>query len=165
MRPDDESAIVVFIPYGAPGDIADVKIDRKKHSFAEGHIECLVKPSPLRVQPKCSHFGVCGGCKWQHIPYDEQLKCKRQTVVDALERIGKVAVPCVNPILGSKNVWRYRNKMEYTFSDKKWRTWEDVKSGKAFDDSPMLLVFIFPALLTRCFISMNASCSRILATE
>lgn len=144
MRPDDESAIVVFIPYGAPGDIADVKIDRKKHSFAEGHIERLVKPSPLRVQPKCSHFGVCGGCKWQHIPYDEQLKCKRQTVVDALERIGKIDVPCVNPILGSKNVWRYRNKMEYTFSDKKWRTWEDVKSGKVFDDSPNALGFHIP---------------------
>lgn len=144
MRPDDESAIVVFIPYGAPGDVADVKIDRKKHSFAEGHIERLVAPSPVRVEPMCAHFGVCGGCKWQHLPYDEQLKCKRQTVVDALERIGKVKVPSVNHILGSENVWRYRNKMEYTFSDKKWRTWEDVKSGKVFDDSPNALGFHIP---------------------
>ncbi|MDE6856908.1 MAG: TRAM domain-containing protein, partial [Muribaculaceae bacterium] len=82
LRPTDESPIVVFIPYGAPGDIADVKIDRKKHSFAEGHIERLVAPSAMRVEPKCRHFGICGGCKWQHIPYEGQLDCKRQTVVD-----------------------------------------------------------------------------------
>lgn len=144
MRPDDESAIVVFIPYGAPGDVADVKIDRKKHSFAEGHIDMLVAPSPIRVEPVCKHFGICGGCKWQHIPYDKQLECKRQTVVDALTRIGKIEIPEVNQILGSKNIWRYRNKMEYTFSDKKWRTWEDVKSGKVFDDSPDALGFHIP---------------------
>lgn len=143
-RPEDESEIVVFIPYGAPGDVADIKIDRKKHSFAEGHIERLVVPSPLRTEPKCVHFGICGGCKWQHIPYDEQLKCKWQTVVDAIKRIGKVEVPCVNPVLGSKNIWRYRNKMEYTFSDKKWRTWEEVKSGKVFDDAPEALGFHIP---------------------
>ncbi len=144
MRPEDESAIVVFIPYGAPGDIADVKIDRKKHSFAEGHIERLVKPSEFRIDPKCQHFGVCGGCKWQHIPYEKQLECKQQTVVDALTRIGKIDIPEVTPILGSKDIWRYRNKMEYTFSDKKWRTWEDVKSGKVFDDSPNALGFHIP---------------------
>lgn len=144
MRPEDESAIVVFIPYGAPGDIADIKIDRKKHSFAEGHIERLVKPSTFRIEPKCQHFGVCGGCKWQHIPYEKQLECKHQTVVDALTRIGKIEIPEVTPILGSKETWRYRNKMEYTFSDKKWRTWEDVKSGKVFDDSPNALGFHIP---------------------
>lgn len=144
MRPEDESAIVVFIPYGAPGDIADIKIDRKKHSFAEGHIERLVKPSAFRIEPKCQHFGVCGGCKWQHIPYEKQLECKHQTVVDALTRIGKIEIPEVTPILGSKETWRYRNKMEYTFSDKKWRTWEDVKSGKVFDDSPNALGFHIP---------------------
>lgn len=144
MRPDDETPIVVFIPYGAPGDIADVKIDRKKHSFAEGHIERLVKPSSIRVDPKCKHFGVCGGCKWQHIPYEKQLECKRQTVVDALKRIGKIAIPEVAPTLGSREAWRYRNKMEYTFSDKKWRTWEDVKSGKVFEDSSNALGFHIP---------------------
>lgn len=143
-RPEDDSEIVVFVPYAAPGDVADVKIDRKKHSFAEGHIERLSERSPLRVEPECPHFGVCGGCKWQHISYDEQLNCKRQTVVDALQRIGKIDVPSVNPILGSRNVWRYRNKMEYTFSDKKWRTWEDVKSGKVFDDAPQALGFHIP---------------------
>lgn len=144
LRPDDESPIVVFIPYGAPGDIADIKIDRKKHSFAEGHIERLAVPSPIRVEPKCRHFGVCGGCKWQHIPYDRQLECKRQTVVDALTRIGKIAIPEVSKALRSMEPWRYRNKMEYTFSDKKWRTWEDVKSGKTFDDSPHALGFHIP---------------------
>lgn len=144
MRPDDESAIVVFIPYGAPGDIADIKIDKKKHSYAEGHIERMVTPSPLREVPECRHFGVCGGCKWQHLPYSEQLKCKQQTVTDALTRIGKIELPEITPILGSKDIWRYRNKMEYTFSDKKWRTWEDVKSGKVFDDSPDALGFHIP---------------------
>ncbi len=144
MRPEDEGAIVVFIPYGAPGDVADIKIDRKKHSFAEGHIERLVTPSVWRVEPQCSHFGICGGCKWQHIPYEKQLECKRQTVVDALTRIGKIAIPEVMPALGSRDIWRYRNKMEYTFSNKKWRTWEDVKSGKVFDDSPDALGFHIP---------------------
>lgn len=144
LRPEDESAIVVFIPYGAPGDVADIKIDRKKHSFAEGHIERLAKPSPYRIEPKCQHFGVCGGCKWQHIPYEKQLECKQQTVYDALTRIGKIDIPALSPILGSKEIWRYRNKMEYTFSDKKWRTWEDVKSGKVFDDSPNALGFHIP---------------------
>ncbi len=144
MRPEDESAIVVFIPYGAPGDIADIKIDRKKHSFAEGHIERLITPSIFRVEPLCEHFGVCGGCKWQHIPYEKQLECKQQTVFDALTRIGKIDIPEISPILGSKEIWRYRNKMEYTFSDKKWRTWEDVKSGKVFDDSPNALGFHIP---------------------
>lgn len=144
MRPEDESSIVVFIPYGAPGDVADIKIDKKKHSFAEGHIERMVVPSPIRVEPVCRHFGICGGCKWQHIPYKSQLECKRQTVIDALTRIGKIEIPEVNDILGSNDIWRYRNKMEYTFSDKKWRTWEDVKSGKVFDDSPDALGFHIP---------------------
>lgn len=144
MKPEDESEMVVFIPYGAPGDVADVKIDRKKHSFAEGHIERLVRPSAERVEPRCAHFGVCGGCKWQHLPYESQLACKQQTVVDALTRIGKIKIPEVSPILGSANVWRYRNKMEYTFSDKKWRSWEDVRSGKVFDDSPNALGFHIP---------------------
>lgn len=151
MRPEDESAIVVFIPYGAPGDIADIKIDRKKHSFAEGHIERMVTPSPIRVKPECTHFGICGGCKWQHLPYSEQLKCKQQTVADALTRIGKIEIPEMSHILGSENIWRYRNKMEYTFSDKKWRTWEDVKSGKVFDDSPNALGFHIPGAFDKVY--------------
>lgn len=144
LREDDDSQIVVFIPYGAPGDIADVQLDRKKHSYAEGHIERLVKPSPVRVEPKCPHFGLCGGCKWQHLPYEEQLRHKQQQVTDALTRIAKVELPEISPILGSEQVWAYRNKMEYTFSNKKWRSWEDIKSGKTFTDAPEGLGFHIP---------------------
>ena len=81
--------MVVFIPYGAPGDIADIKLLKKKKSYAEGRIAQLCRPSSVRVEPRCSHFGVCGGCKWQHLPYELQLKCKQQQVVDALTRIAK----------------------------------------------------------------------------
>ena len=130
-RHDD---LVVFVPYAAPGDVADVKIDRKKHSYAEGHIERLVKPSPLRVEPFCEHFGVCGGCRWQHLPYKEQLKAKQQQVEDALHRIAKVEMPEITPILGSEQTVAYRNKMEYTFSNKKWLTWEQMRSGEEFAD-------------------------------
>ena len=144
FRPDDESAIVTFIPYGAPGDIVDIKVDRKKHSFAEAHILRIVEPSPVRIEPACSHFTICGGCKWQHMPYEEQLKWKQQQVVDALQRIAKVEIPEISPILGSHQIWGYRNKMEYTFSNKKWRTWEEVKSGKDFTDSSNALGFHIP---------------------
>lgn len=125
---------VVFIPYGAPGDVVDVKLDKKKKSYAIGHIEQMVKPSPIRVEPRCEHFGVCGGCRWQHIPYSEQLKYKYQQVKDALERIAKVDIPEINPVLGSKNIWEYRNKMEYTFSNKCWITFEQLRSGEEFPD-------------------------------
>lgn len=130
-RHDD---LVVFVPYAAPGDVADVKIDKKKHSYAEGHIERMVKPSPLRVEPFCEHFGVCGGCRWQHLPYQEQLKAKQQQVEDALHRIAKVEMPEITPILGSEQTVAYRNKMEYTFSNKKWLTWEQMRSGEEFAD-------------------------------
>lgn len=126
--------LVVFIPYGAPGDVADIKIDKKKHSYAEGHIERMVAPSPVRVEPRCEHFGLCGGCRWQHLPYDFQLRSKQQQVKDALERIAKVELPEISPILGSENIWEYRNKMEYTFSNKMWLTWEQMRSGEEFPD-------------------------------
>ena len=126
--------MVVFIPYGAPGDVIDLKIDRRKHSYCEGHIERMVKPSPLRVEPVCSHFGVCGGCKWQHLPYSYQLQCKRQQVVDALERIAKVELPEVRETLGSPQTLRYRNKLEFTFSNKRWFTREQLNSGEEFSD-------------------------------
>lgn len=129
-----DGEMVVFIPYGAPGDIADVKIDRKKHSYAEGHIERLVRPSDIRVEPFCEHFGICGGCKWQHLPYQEQLKAKQQQIVDALTRIAKIELPEISPILGSDTIRAYRNKMEYTFSNKKWLTWEQMRSGEEFSD-------------------------------
>lgn len=129
-----ESGLVVFVPYGAPGDIADVKLDKKKHSFAIGHIERMVTPSELRIEPRCEHFGVCGGCRWQHLPYDFQLKTKQRQVTDALERIAKIELPEVSPIIGSPRQWEYRNKMEYTFSNKSWLTFEQLRSGEVFDD-------------------------------
>ncbi len=126
--------LVVFIPYGAPGDIANVRITRKKHSFAEGVIHSLVQPSQLRVEPMCQHFGTCGGCKWQHLPYHYQLQCKQQQVVDALERIAKVPLPAISPILGSEKTTFYRNKLEFTFSCKGWLTPEQMASGEVFDN-------------------------------
>lgn len=126
--------MVVFVPYGAPGDIVDLQIDRKKHSYCEGHITRIVRPSALRVEPVCEHFGICGGCKWQHLPYESQLQYKQQQVVDALTRIAKVELPPVSPILGSSRTLAYRNKMEYTFSCKSWLTREQLESGEAFDD-------------------------------
>lgn len=144
IKDTDETPIVTFIPYGAPGDIVDVQIDRKKNKYAEGHITSIIRPSEKRVEPVCRHFGVCGGCKWQHLQYGEQLYWKQRQVTDALTRIAKVELPEISPILGSERIWRYRNKMEYTFSDKKWRTWEDIKSGKEFDDSSNALGFHIP---------------------
>lgn len=131
LKEDDESPIVVFVPYGAPGDVVNLKIDKKKHNFAEAHITEIVSPSPVRVTPFCSYFGTCGGCKWQHLPYEEQLKFKRQQVIDALQRLGKIDFPDVNPVLGSKNNTAYRNKMEYTFSQKRWKSWEEMKGGES----------------------------------
>lgn len=144
LRDTDETPTVVFVPYAAPGDIADIKIDKKKHSYAEAHITRLVTPSPVRVEPRCEAFGMCGGCKWQHLPYSAQLSFKRQQVKDALQRIGKVELPEINPTLGSDHEWDYRNKMEYTFSDKKWRPWEEIKSGVEFTDSGNALGFHIP---------------------
>lgn len=130
-RHDDK---VVFIPYGAPGDIVNVKIDKKRHSFSQGHITDIVSPSPLRITPRCNHFGICGGCKWQHVPYSFQLQFKRQQVIDALQRIAKVPFPEIPECLGSDNEWEYRNKVEYTFSNKKWLTFEQIESGEAVED-------------------------------
>lgn len=128
-RVDDK---VVFIPYGAPGDKVTVKIDRKKSRYSEGHIVEIEQPSTIRIAPLCEHFGTCGGCKWQHLPYEFQLECKQQQVIDALERIAKVELPEISPILGSERIWEYRNKMEYTFSNKKWLTFEQLRSGEEF---------------------------------
>ena len=129
-----ENEMVIFVPFGAPGDIVDIKIDRKKKSYAEGHIDRMVRPSEIRVEPRCEHFTVCGGCRWQHLPYEFQLKCKQKQVTDALERIAKVNLPEISPIKGSNEIWGYRNKMEYTFSNKKWLTFDQLRSGEEFPD-------------------------------
>ncbi len=126
--------MVVFVPFAAPGDIVDVKLDKKKKSYAEGHIVRMVQPSDQRVQPVCEHFTVCGGCRWQHLTYAMQLQCKQQQVADAMQRIAKVPCPPISPILGSENIWEYRNKMEYTFSNRRWLTYEQLNSGLEFPD-------------------------------
>ncbi len=125
---------VVFVPFAAVGDVVDIQVRRSRSSYAEGTIARMVKPSPVRIEPMCEHFGVCGGCKWQHIPYEEQLKFKQQQVVDALTRIGKVELPECSPIDGSKQTSFYRNKLEFTFSCKRWLTFEEVAAGVKYDD-------------------------------
>ncbi|MCH5227526.1 MAG: 23S rRNA (uracil(1939)-C(5))-methyltransferase RlmD [Muribaculaceae bacterium] len=144
MNENQPEAMVVFVPFGAPGDIVNLKIDKKKHSFAEAHITKILKPSPLRIDPECEYFGICGGCKWQHLPYEEQLKFKRQQVIDALTRIGKVEIPEVPMTLGSEKIWDYRNKMEYTFSNKRWKSWEEMRGEKNCNEGSNALGFHIP---------------------
>ena len=117
---------VLFVPMAVPGDVADIKILRIKKSYTEGVVHRLVEPSPLRVAPFCSHFGMCGGCSWQHVPYEKQLGFKQQQVFDQLSRIGKLELPTLQPILGSENTQGYRNKLEFTFSDKGWIPFEEL---------------------------------------
>lgn len=124
--------MALFVPFAAPGDVADIQITRKKSSFAEGRVVRFQQLSSLRSEPFCQHFGVCGGCKWQHLPYEEQLRYKQQQVEDSLTRIGKVELPAITPIMGAPQTTFYRNKMEYTFSDKRWLTNEEVRSNKEF---------------------------------
>lgn len=124
---------VVFVPYVAPGDIVDIQLTRKKNSYAEGKAVRFHAYSPDRTTPFCEHFGVCGGCKWQHLPYETQLKYKHQQVVDNLTRIGKIQMKEILPILGSSHTTFYRNKLEFTFSNKKWLTEEQIQSGESFD--------------------------------
>ncbi|MDE6120802.1 MAG: TRAM domain-containing protein, partial [Muribaculaceae bacterium] len=128
-RVDD---MVVFVPFAAPGDRVDVQVEKKKKSYAQGRVARLRQRGDVRVDPKCGHFGICGGCRWQHLPYEYQLKCKRQQVVDALERIAKVDLPEIPAALGSGEIWEYRNKMEYTFAAKCWLTREQLESGEDF---------------------------------
>lgn len=118
--------MVVFVPYVVPGDVVDLQVTRKKHSFMEAKVIKFHSYAKNRVTPVCKHFGVCGGCKWQCLDYDSQLYYKQKQVVDTLTRIGKVELPEVTPILGSKNIYQYRNKLEFTFSNKRWLTEKEI---------------------------------------
>ena len=111
---------VLFVPWCIPGDIVDVRVTKKKSAYMEGVVQRIVTPSPLRLEPFCEHYTVCGGCKWQPLPYDLQLKYKQQQVEDQLKRIGKLVLPPIEPILGSEKTVEYRNKLEFTFSNKRW---------------------------------------------
>lgn len=129
---------VLFVPYVIPGDIVDVQVVSSRKSYMEGYGVKLIKKSDLRVEPFCSHFGTCGGCKWQSLPYSEQLKFKQSQVSDQLTRIGKIDLPEISPIIGSKNTTHYRNKLEFTFSDSRWLTKEEIESGEDFGNQPAL---------------------------
>ncbi|MDR1737417.1 MAG: 23S rRNA (uracil(1939)-C(5))-methyltransferase RlmD [Candidatus Symbiothrix sp.] len=126
--------LVIFVPFVVPGDVVDIQLTRKKHSYAEGQAVHFHSYSPQRATAFCKHYGVCGGCKWQILPYSEQIRYKQQQVTDNLTRIGKLSLPEITPILGSEKTQYYRNKLEYTFSNKRWMTWEEVKSQQQFDN-------------------------------
>ena len=120
--------MVVFVPWAVPGDVVDLQVRRKKHSFMEAEIIRFHEKSPLRIEPFCQHFGVCGGCKWQQIPYEEQLKMKQQQVYDQLTRIGKVDLPTFRPIMGSVKTQEYRNKLDFGCANKRYLTKEEIAS-------------------------------------
>ena len=124
--------LTVFVPFAVPGDVVDIQLTRKRKSFAEGRVVRFEKQSGKRIEPFCEYFGTCGGCKWQMLPYEEQLLSKQQQVVDNLTRIGKVELPEISPILGAPDTQFYRNKLEFTFSNKRWLTAEEITSDTEF---------------------------------
>lgn len=126
---------VVFVEYVAPGDIVDLRMKKVRSKFAEAEAVNFKEKSPLREEAFCSHFGTCGGCKWQHISYSEQLNYKSQQVHDALERIAKIEFPAIKPILACKQDREYRNKLDFTFSDKRWLTLDEIRSGQEFQSN------------------------------
>jgi 23S rRNA (uracil1939-C5)-methyltransferase len=128
-----EGEKVVLVDYGVPGDVVDIFVSSSKKKVNFGKVERIITPSPDRVEPFCSHFGVCGGCKWQQMSYTAQLKYKNQQVLDAFERIGKFPFPPFMPIVGSEKTQGYRNKLEYSFTDRKWL--ESVSDKENMDES------------------------------
>ncbi|HQJ90591.1 MAG TPA: TRAM domain-containing protein, partial [Paludibacteraceae bacterium] len=154
--------IVIFTQYVVPGDVVDLQITRKKNSYMEGRVVNIHKYSDKRCEAFCKHYGVCGGCKWQILPYEEQLKYKENQVLNNLTRIGKVELPEISPILGSKKTTYYRNKLEFTFSNKKWLTEEAIKSGETFDNRNAL-GFHIPGMFDKvldieeCYLQDNIS--------
>jgi len=125
--------LVVFVPYVVPGDVVDLQVKRKKNKYAEAVAVKFHEYSPKRAVPFCQHYGVCGGCKWQCLSYEDQIKYKQKQVTDNLTRIGKVELPEISPILGSEKTEFYRNKLEFTFSDKRWLTEEEVRAEVTYD--------------------------------
>lgn len=126
--------LVIFLEGGAPGDTVDVMLTKIKSSFLEGKVTAIKSYSPDRTEPFCIHFGICGGCSWQHIQYEKQLQYKQQQAVDHLERIGGLVLPAVDPIVASAKTRFYRNKLDYTFSAQRWLTWEEMRAKKALGD-------------------------------
>ena len=130
--------IVVFVPMTVPGDVVNVQIRNRRRRFMEGVVTEFVRRSPRRAEPFCPHFGVCGGCKWQNLPYDEQLRFKTEQVYDQLTRIGKIELPEIAPCLGSAHTQYYRNKLEFTFADRRWLTYDEIAAGGDIEQRPAL---------------------------
>ena len=126
--------LVIFVPYVVPGDIVDIQLTRKKNNYAEGKAVFFHTFSPQRQEAVCEHYGICGGCQWQILPYSEQLRYKQQQVCEQFTRIGKIELPEISPIIGSAKTEFYRNKLEFTFSNKRWMTEEEIRSGETFDN-------------------------------
>lgn len=124
---------VVFIPYAAPGDVVDVQVIKDKKQLIEANVVQYHKLSENRAEPRCEHFGMCGGCKWQHIPYEQQLTYKQRQVKDNFERLGHLSTETLEPILGSADSWFYRNKLEFTATNWRWLQKEEIESGEEFD--------------------------------
>ncbi len=134
----DEEGRVVFVKNAVPGDVVDVQVRKKRKKYLEGVPVVFHKYSDKRVKPECEHFGVCGGCKWQNLGYEHQLFYKQKEVENNLKRLGGVEIPEMTPIKGADEVYFYRNKMEFSFSDKRWITEEEVMSGEDFTDTNAL---------------------------
>ena len=130
--------MVVFVPMTVPGDVVDVQVRAKHRRFMEGVVVNFVKRSEMRCEPVCEPFGVCGGCKWQNLPYEEQLRHKTVQVRDQLTRIGKLELPEISPCLGSAEQLYYRNKLEFTFADRRWLTYEEIAKGGDIAPTPAL---------------------------
>ena len=146
--------LVIFVPYVVPGDVVDLQIKRKKNKYAEAEAVKFHELSPNRAVPFCQHYGVCGGCKWQVLPYSEQIRYKQKQVEDNLKRIGKIELPEISPILGSAKTEFYRNKLEFTFSNKRWLTSEEVRQD----------VSTFREHSIKCWPLRNAGCKMIFPT-
>lgn len=129
---------VLFVPNTLPGDIVDVQVTRKRKNFMEGIVTHTHRFSALRIAPACTHFGICGGCKWQNLPYEKQLEFKQQEINDNLQRIGKIKLQNVYPIIGSARQLYYRNKLEFTFSNKRFLTREEISREADIERTPAL---------------------------
>jgi 23S rRNA (uracil1939-C5)-methyltransferase len=156
------NGMALFVPFAVPGDVVDVQVIKRRSSFMEGYITRLVSPSPQRVAPFCEHYGVCGGCKWQPLPYSEQLRCKQRQVEEQLARIGGFRNLAVDSIAGAEKTTFYRNKLEFTFSHKRWMTKAEVDAGDPLTD-PQALGFHIPLKfdkvldVKRCYLQADPS--------
>ncbi|GJQ03602.1 23S rRNA (uracil(1939)-C(5))-methyltransferase RlmD [Capnocytophaga canimorsus] len=125
---------VIFLSDAVPGDVVDVQTTKKRNAYYEGFVTKLYKSSERRTEPVCEHFGYCGGCKWQNMSYEHQLFYKQKEVENNLKRLGKIELPEIQPILGSEKIYFYRNKMEFSFSDTRWLTPEEIKDSESIDN-------------------------------